>query len=276
MHFVKRSNCPTYLADNHVKWTKPWVEYYRWKEEESIEDGKVTKPTDGRWRDKRIRLVLITDFKNNCGYCGESLPTPSHDIVSSEGQNTEDEVKFSSKGDVDHLIPKAIKPKLVYQWSNYIWSCKPCNQFKREFYDDQYPLLNPSNENDCASLIFIEDNGHYVLNEMCIKSSSWKKRFKNSEQKTMINSVEVCQKRRLRASILLQRFNSIAQNLTNINKLPSSPINDEVIKSLQKQVDDSLIEIKEIITAPDFYHLTQERFRILLIEHPQIKELLRD
>ena len=78
MHFIKRSNCPKILVDNQDKWTAPWVAHYRWQKGVSTETKKPNKPTTGYWRHDEIRLILIKDFHNNCGYCGESLPTPLH------------------------------------------------------------------------------------------------------------------------------------------------------------------------------------------------------
>ena len=35
-------------------------------------------------------------------------------------------------GEVDHFRPKSKYPELVYQWSNWIFSCHDCNLTKRE------------------------------------------------------------------------------------------------------------------------------------------------
>jgi hypothetical protein len=274
MHFIKRSDCPQYLTDNQVKWTAPWVAHYGWQKGVSAQAEQPKKPTDGHWRDDKIRLVLIKDFHNNCGYCGESLPTPKKTGKKSARQDSDQEIMFTSKGDVDHLVPKAIDPESVYQWSNYIWSCKPCNQLKNEFYSRQYSLLNPSDEYDCATLIFIEDTGQYALNKTVADNENWQQRFKNSELKTLLNADETCKKRCLRISTLCQRFSSITSNLSNVVLLADFPGDVAVITNLQAGIDSELTEIKEIMSMPDFYFLAQEKYQLLLEEYPQVATLL--
>lgn len=268
MQFVVRSKCPSLLVDNKAQWTASWISHYRW--EGSISDSdeakQPKKPSDNYWLDDDIRLPLIEDFHNNCGYCGESLPTPK----SIDQQDKE----RASKGDVDHFLPKAIYPELVYEWTNYIWSCKPCNQLKKEFYSLNYPLLNPCCEEDCMKLIFIEDTGQYALQTIVSSDKNWRERLKNSEQKTMLNADEIQQKRRLRISTLRQRFASIANYLIMIDQLQIQNTQLTVVNALQGQIASNIVEIKEIITCPEFYFLLQKQYKILLEDYPQVAALL--
>ncbi len=149
MQYIKRSECPQLLATNQETWTISWVVYYR----VGVEIVPPKKPTDSHWLKDEIRFLLIKDFHNNCGFCGESIPTP-------QSLTTR-----TSKGDVEHFLPKSKYPEFVYEWTNYIWSCKPCNEHKKEFYNVSYPLLNPCRKKDCENLMFSEDTGCYVLQE---------------------------------------------------------------------------------------------------------------
>jgi hypothetical protein len=134
MHFVRRSPCPKLLADNKVKWTAPWLAHYRWGIFGPELSKQPNKPTTGHWRKDAIRLRLIADFNKNCGYCGMLVPKPVID---------DEDKAIAGKGDVDHFLAKSVHPKFVYDWKNYVWSCKPCNGVKGEFDNPQHPLLNP-------------------------------------------------------------------------------------------------------------------------------------
>lgn len=272
MHFIFRSKCPQLLVKNKDNWTTPWVAHYRWKKGGGDEAEQPKKPSDGRWRDDEIRLVLIKDYHNNCGYCGESLPTPIH----TKKQNIELGIEFASKGDVDHLTPKAIEPEQVYEWLNYVWSCKPCNQLKNEFHSTSHPLLNPNNNNDCDMLVFIEDAGNYALHNTVINDTDWQKRFQNSERKTLMNAEEICQKRRLKTSTLRQRFQSIVTYLDMLKQIATTPENTALAERVQCLLSDSLIEIKDVVSTPDFYCLIQNNYELQLKEHPQIAKLLAE
>jgi hypothetical protein len=260
MQLIIRSDCPKLLTENKVQWTAPWVAHYRWKKGISPEIVQLKKPSDGYWRDDKIRLLLIKDFHNNCGYCGESLPTP-------QGM-AEQKTERASKGDVDHLLPKAFYPELVYEWTNYIWSCKPCNQLKNNFYSINHPLLNPCCEEDCSKIVFIEDTEQYALQNTVANNDIWRERLKNSEQKTMLNADEICKKRRFKISMLCQRFTSIADYIDMIHKSP------DTANLLQPIVNNDVIEISEIMGVPDFYYLLQEQYQLLLQKHPQVAALL--
>ncbi len=99
MHYVDRGAEPTGLKRYRDRYTPRWASHY--------ERGIGTKPSDSHWR------IFLGDigvkFSNNCGYC-ETL----------------------CKGEVDHFRPKSRFPKLVYEWSNWIFSCHDCNSWKRE------------------------------------------------------------------------------------------------------------------------------------------------
>ncbi len=258
MQLIQRSPCPDLLEQKQEQWTISWVAHYRWRCGVSIEPKKPQKPSDNHWLHDDIRLLLIQDFHNNCGYCGEVLPTPQG--------------KVASKGDVDHFLPKAIYPEHVYQWENYIWSCKPCNQLKKEFYSTKFPLLHPCDGNDCSKLLFIENTGQYILDSLVSADSYWQKRLQHSEQKTMLNAVEICKKRRLKISTLRKNFESISNNIKNIASLQS--VNPSVTDSLQKHINQDTSNILEIINSPEFYVLLKEHYQLLRREHPQVAKLL--
>ena len=242
------------MAKNQKKWTTAWIAHYRWQKNNSTTPVQPNKPTDNHWLKDEIRLLLIQDFHNNCGYCGEVIPTPQNQLA--------------SKGDVDHLLPKAVYPEYVYEWVNYIWSCKPCNEHKQDFYNVNYPLLKPSCFVDCNNLVFNEDTGRYILQDNVANEDYWKERFKNSEFKTMLNSVELCRKRQSKIMFLRGRFESIDRLLPFLNN--GTSLSSILQKQLQKQINDSRAEILDIMTSPDFYLLLQNSYQSLCQQYPLV------
>jgi hypothetical protein len=268
MQYVQRSDCPTLLTTNHEIWTQPWVAHYRWHQGDRALSERPSKPNDGHWRENDIRLPLIADFHNNCGYCGFVLPTPlqADELLAEFERADEQERAFSSKGDVDHLLPKAIYPEQVYQWTNYIWSCKACNQQKREFDNIEYPLLNPCSESDCANLIYVEENGQYVLQDYLGDNQYWQKRLENSQINTLMNAVEIRDERKLKTRMLRGRFDSI--------KCYLSMFENSQKPEFQSLIDTDLVEICEILGSPSFHLLLQSFYQSLLTDYPQVALLL--
>ncbi|MCI5211520.1 MAG: hypothetical protein D3910_22680, partial [Candidatus Electrothrix sp. ATG2] len=76
MQFVRKSSCPELLKEKQSGWTGPWIAYYRSKN--GLDCERVSRPSSSHWLLDAIRLPLIKDFHNNCGYCGQSVPTPQN------------------------------------------------------------------------------------------------------------------------------------------------------------------------------------------------------
>ena len=81
-------------------YTPGWVSHCR--------DDGAEKPSDSLWG--RFRDGLRSYFHGICGYCEEEVD--------------------QSRGSVDHFRPKSMFPELVYEWSNWVFTCRECNNFK--------------------------------------------------------------------------------------------------------------------------------------------------
>ena len=99
MRWIKRGSEPKKLKEVRKKYTGRWVTYYKDKRR------KGKKPSDSRWRE--FEKPLGTVFRGMCGYCEEIC-----------------------KVQVDHFRPKVKFPVLVYEWTNWIYSCNSCNGMK--------------------------------------------------------------------------------------------------------------------------------------------------
>jgi uncharacterized protein (TIGR02646 family) len=249
MEFIKRSDEPEHLIKNKKKWTKPWVDYYHKKRDQEGKLIREKKPSDNHWTNDKIRKFLISDFKNNCGYCGCSRPTP---------RSAPDE-ETSPRGHVDHYKAKAIHPELTYEWSNYIWSCEACNVEKGEFDDPNAPILNPCQWKDCVQLIFIIDSGKYCLHN---DIDPYNLRLINTDQQTMLNSDEIAVRRRNRVKNIKNLFHNVAIIL-KINSELTAQIINENIDCIKKDLEDT-----------EFYFLIQKNYQDLRKQHPNIAQLI--
>lgn len=251
MEFINRSKAPAYLVENKARWTSPWVDFYQKTRDDDGELKRKSKPTDCHWTDDRIRNRLIRDFKNNCGYCGCSRPTPK----------LKNGIKKVPKGHVDHYRAKAVHPHLTYEWTNYIWSCEACNTHKGEFDSDEYPIFNPCNLDDCGQIEYIADTGEYCLLE---QSDCLFERFKNTEQHTLVNSEEVSKRRCNRVKLIKKEFDSIILLMGLV---------DDV--RCQLLVDLSINTIKQELQDPEFYFLVSKTYQQLCRQHPEVAQIIK-
>lgn len=255
MEFVKRGACPALLAINKNEWTEGWVKHYRWGGDSNC---RPPKPKDGHWRRDEIRRPLIDAFHNNCGYCGDSIPTP---LNGNAGKNT-------SKGDVDHYLEKATYPEFVYDWNNFIWSCKPCNQLKNDRKYGQ--VINPCDQLECNFVGLCEDSGKYFFIVPKFYSKNVDKmeaKFNSSELRTTVNSEEIASKRKNRLLGIRKGFESINGNIVALEMLG----NEQAIKKiLEKQIIDDMDVLRALLDSPDFYFLTHKQFFLLIREYPKV------
>jgi len=250
VEYIKRSTEPECLLYNKEKWTKPWVDHYR---RNIGSDGKLIKkkkPSDSHWTKNEIRNILIKDFKNNCGYCGCSRPTP----------HSSDDERTSSRGHVDHYRAKAIYPELTYEWTNYIWSCESCNVEKGEFNDPKHPILNPCSFDDCHLLTFIIDTGEYCLSK---NNPLDHERFLNTDRLTMVNANEIIVRRRNRVKNLKSLFKTTSIMLTIVE-----------VKVMKSLIKDNILNIKNDLEDMEFYFLIKKEYILLRAKYPNVASLI--
>ena len=106
MRWVDRGPEPAGVAGYARQFTQGWIDHYVQRL------GQI--PTDSFWREFRINLGNITN--EICWYCERQC---------------HDETEVGSLAPtVDHFRPRSRFPELVYSWSNWIFSCRRCNQEK--------------------------------------------------------------------------------------------------------------------------------------------------
>jgi 5-methylcytosine-specific restriction endonuclease McrA len=76
------------------------------------------------YRDTRVKAILRAETYDKCAYC-------------------ESKIAHIYFGDVEHIIPKSVRPDLTFEHANLAFVCAMCNNNKGAFYDPSLPLLNP-------------------------------------------------------------------------------------------------------------------------------------
>ncbi len=92
------------------------------------------------------------------GFINSGLPVPTHVQAHYRHADIKTEVKIETEekciycecfithqypGDVEHIIPKSVYPRLTFSWNNLSFVCYWCNNNKRTTLDKNCKLLNP-------------------------------------------------------------------------------------------------------------------------------------
>lgn len=126
MRKVRRLPEPDSLKHNAGKWTRELTDEIRAKGSYS----KADKTIKHKYRQEDVKRALEKMYKKHCCYCGSIIG-------------------ISSFGRIEHLKPKSLPQFYPYtfDWENLHWCCEVCNtRYKREKWDFQYPILDPSKD----------------------------------------------------------------------------------------------------------------------------------
>ncbi|MCP3476508.1 HNH endonuclease [Bradyrhizobium sp. CCGUVB1N3] len=93
---------------------------------------KAEELRKSKYNHKDIKDAIKGETHNKCAYCESN---PNH-------------VTF---GDIEHILPKSVKPELTYDWSNLTLACDICNTKKR----DNEGFIDPYTEDPGDHLQFL-------------------------------------------------------------------------------------------------------------------------
>ena len=108
MRWIDRGPEPDGVQNCARQYTQGWLRYYR--------DGIGQRPTNSAWRD--FRHFLGDRSGNVCWYCERLCQRYIEDI--------------GKAPTVDHFRPLKLCPSLAYEWTNWVYSCRRCNENKRD------------------------------------------------------------------------------------------------------------------------------------------------
>lgn len=116
---IKRTKrpLPNVLSIYGTSWTKQLMTY--------VNAGQtIPVHVQGHYRHAEIKSEVKHETEEKCIYC-ESLITHQY------------------PGDVEHIIPKSVYPRLTFTWNNLSFVCFWCNNNKKATLDKNCKLLNP-------------------------------------------------------------------------------------------------------------------------------------
>lgn len=113
---LAKSAEPPVLAQNGAAWTIEFID--------AINRGEDPTPAQkNRYRHQQIKDALILETHAKCAYCEWKLLVGAY-------------------GDIEHIIPKSLRPDLRFSWANLTLACDACNNKKRTHSD----LVDPYND----------------------------------------------------------------------------------------------------------------------------------
>ena len=107
------------------EYTPGWVSYFQ--------DKVGPRPTDSHWREFRSQLRERSD--GMCWYC-ERRCDPAAEV----GEQAET---------LDHFRPLSRFPKLAYDWSNWVFSCRRCNDENKQGKWPGSGYVDPAASDEC-------------------------------------------------------------------------------------------------------------------------------
>ena len=113
MRWVDRGPEPDGVAEYSRRFTQGWIDYSK--------NPASGRPADSFWRE--FRRTLGSHTGNICWYCERVCFT--------------DAEIGGLAPTVDHFRPRSKFPQFAYEWSNWIFSCKRCNEDNKE---DKWPI----------------------------------------------------------------------------------------------------------------------------------------
>ncbi len=124
MRWIDRGPEPDGVQRYDRQYTRGWIDCYR--------DGIRKRPGDSRWREFRVKLGERSG--GNCWYCERRCMRDAEDTGKSPT--------------VDHFRPLNRFPELAYQWANWIFSCRRCNEDYKKGEWPESGYVDPSAVNE--------------------------------------------------------------------------------------------------------------------------------
>ena len=108
---------PKILQDNGVRWAKELMDDFAL-------NNVLNKKLQKKYNHPQVKDAVETETSGKCAYC-------------------ESNVSHVYPGDIEHIIAKSEVPQKTFLWENLTYCCFECNNKKRAYHDDAYPLINP-------------------------------------------------------------------------------------------------------------------------------------
>lgn len=159
---------------------------------------EIPPSLEAAYRDPEVKAILRQETADKCAYC-------------------ESKVTHTDYGDVEHIIPKTVRPNLRFVIENLTFACGKCNTNKGSYFDPDIPLLNPYVDDPSEHLIAM---GPMVLR----KSTS--DRALVTEKKLKLNRPELVERR-------IERIEAIANLADQAARTSNASIRQVLLNQLR-------------------------------------------
>lgn len=194
---LKKTEKPQSLIDNGDKWTKDLMNDF-------YQTNVIDKTKQNKYNKTDIKQALIDETNEKCAYC-------------------ESKITHVYPGDIEHIIPKSLYPRLTFSWNNLTLGCFWCNNKKRDFLSKECMLLNPYKD---KTNIHLRAFGPIILH---INNS---KRGEITWRKLELNRTELRDKRLEKIEELKNLIDKLnSENILALKALIENEINDFIHRS---------------------------------------------
>lgn len=194
---LTKTTKPRSLVEKADVWTKGLMEdYYR--------DGEIDPKKQNQYRKPDIKQAVKNETKEKCAYC-------------------ESKITHIYPGDIEHIIPKSVYPRLTFTWSNLTFCCYRCNNRKRDFLDRSCMLLNPYKD---------KTNTHLRAFGPMLMHINSSKRGELTLRKLDLNQKEILNRRKEKIEelqLLVDKFNG--ESTTSLKNLIGEQITEFIQES---------------------------------------------
>jgi 5-methylcytosine-specific restriction endonuclease McrA len=155
---IRRVPPPADTANAAQAITDQIVEYLKKREQAAAAAPPIAdagkKPKDPelaklvkKYGDDKLGLKkhLFAETHDKCAYC-------------------ESKITHIAYGDIEHIVPKALRPDLAVALTNLTVACDVCNTNKSDYYSDKAPLVDPHVDDCRKEIVFI---GWSIAKSLC-------------------------------------------------------------------------------------------------------------
>lgn len=169
-----------------------------------LKDGAAVPDTlESAYRDSEIKELLRAETADKCAYC-------------------ESKVTHVDYGDVEHIIPKSVRPDLRFAYENLTFACGICNTKKSDYHSDTCPLLNP----------FVDDpNEHLIAVGPMVLRMANSDRGMVTEKRLDLNRAKLLERRK-------ERIEGIAALIDQVARTQSDEIRSVLLEQIKDECSD--------------------------------------
>jgi len=155
------------------------------------------------YRDAELKAALRAETSDKCAYCESKVPHVDY-------------------GDIEHIRPKSVEPRLRFAYDNMTYACGVCNTKKGEYHDPALPLVNPYDD---------DPQEHFIAAGPMVMRSPDSDRGLVTERRLDLNRSNLIERRQ-------ERLESIATLVDRLARTRSQTIRDVLLAQVQEECRD--------------------------------------